>query len=193
MKKSLQASFLGLFLIGGVALGAPPNFVFILADDCSYRDMELYGGPAKTPHMNLLAKQGMKFNRCYQSAPMCSPTRHALYTGLYPVKSGAYPNHTRAYPNVRSIVHHLKPLGYRVVQTGKTHINPPEVFPFERPQPNGKNPNMEKIGELFAETAAGGAPSPLSPPIADATAMTTRSTRAPAPMNALLTRTPRFI
>ena len=131
MKKSLQASFLGLFLIGGVALGAPPNFVFILADDCSYRDMELYGGPAKTPHMNLLAKQGMKFNRCYQSAPMCSPTRHALYTGLYPVRSGAYPNHAQAYANVKSIPHYLKPAGYRVALAGKTHIAPISVFPFE--------------------------------------------------------------
>ena len=96
-----------------------PNFVFILADDCSYRDLELYGGPARTPHINKLAQQGMKFNRCYLSAPMCSPTRHALYTGLYPVKNGAHPNHARAYENVKSIPHYLKQQNYRVALSGK--------------------------------------------------------------------------
>lgn len=110
---------------------AKPSFVFILADDCSYRDLELYGGPAVTPHINALARSGMTFSRCYQSAPMCSPTRHALYTGLYPVKNGAYPNHARAYANVRSIPHYLQPAGYRVALAGKTHVSPDSVFPFE--------------------------------------------------------------
>ena len=108
-----------------------PNFVFILADDCSYRDLELYGGPAHTPHINQLAKEGMTFRRCYQAAPMCSPTRHALYTGMYPVKNGAHPNHAKAYANVRSIAHYLKDDGYRVALAGKTHIAPKRVFPFE--------------------------------------------------------------
>ena len=134
-----------------------PNMVFIIADDCTFRDIGCYGGQAKTPNIDKLAKQGMRFTRCFQAAPMCSPTRHNIYTGLYPVKSGAWPNHTRAYPHVKSIVHHLKPLGYRVTQTGKTHINPREVFPFEN-FGGGKNPDMEYIDRLFAETAKGGKP-----------------------------------
>ena len=135
---------------------AKPNMVFIIADDCTFRDIGCYGGQAKTPNIDKLAKQGMRFTRCFQAAPMCSPTRHNIYTGLYPVKSGAWPNHTRAYPHVKSIVHHLKPLGYRVTQTGKTHINPREVFPFENF--GGKNPDMKYIDRLFAETAKGGKP-----------------------------------
>ena len=134
-----------------------PNMVFIIADDCTFRDIGCYGGQAKTPNIDKLAKQGMRFTRCFQAAPMCSPTRHNIYTGLYPVKSGAWPNHTRAYPHVKSIVHHLKPLGYRVTQTGKTHINPREVFPFEN-FGGGKNPDMKYIDRLFAETAKGGKP-----------------------------------
>ena len=130
--------------------------VFIIADDCTFRDIGCYGGQAKTPNIDKLAKQGMRFTRCFQAAPMCSPTRHNIYTGLYPVKSGAWPNHTRAYPHVKSIVHHLKPLGYRVTQTGKTHINPRTVFPFENF--GGKNPDMKYIDRLFAETAKGGKP-----------------------------------
>ena len=120
-----------------------PNFVFILADDCSYRDLELYGGPARTPHLNKLAREGMKFNRCYQAAPMCSPTRHALYTGIYPVKNGAHPNHARAYPKVKSIAHYLGDEGYQVVLSGKRHISPKSVFPFtylkEFADPTGKD------------------------------------------------------
>ena len=108
-----------------------PNFIFFLADDCSYLDMEIYGGPAKTPFINQLAQSGMTFNRCYQSASMCSPTRHSLYTGLYPVKSGAHPNHAQAYENVKSIPHFLSKSGYRVALAGKSHIEPESVFPFE--------------------------------------------------------------
>ena len=108
-----------------------PNIVFILADDCSYLDMELYGGPAKTPHINKLAKTGMTFSRCYQSSPMCSPTRHALYTGIHPVKNGAYPNHGRAYENIKSVPHYLSRANYQVILAGKRHIEPVSVFPFQ--------------------------------------------------------------
>lgn len=109
-----------------------PNIVFILADDATNWDIGCYGSKnSKTPNIDKLAEEGIKFNRCYQASPMCSPTRHNIYTGLYPVKSGAYPNHTNAYPDTKSIVHYLKPLGYRVVFTGKRHIGSKEVFPFE--------------------------------------------------------------
>jgi len=64
-----------------------PNIVLMIADDCTYLDMEVYGGQAKTPTLNKLAKEGLTFNRCFQTAPMCSPTRHNIYTGLYPVRS----------------------------------------------------------------------------------------------------------
>lgn len=123
----------GIAILTCQALAAenPPNIVFVLADDCSYRDMALYGGPAKTPFINRLAKEGMVFDRCYQAAPMCSPTRHSLYTGLYPVKNGAHPNHARAYENIKSIPHYLSVVGYRVALAGKTHIEPKSIFPFE--------------------------------------------------------------
>ena len=62
---------------------------------------------------------------------MCSPTRHNLYTGCWPVKTGAYPNHTFAKDGTNSVVQHLKPAGYRVALIGKSHVNPESVFPFE--------------------------------------------------------------
>ncbi len=133
-----------------------PNLVFIIADDCTFRDIGCYGGQARTPNIDRLATEGMKFNRCFQSAPMCSPTRHNIYTGLYPVKSGAYPNHTYAKAGTKSIVHYLKPLGYRVALSGKRHIAPVDVFPFE--YSGKKNPDMDVIDELFEQCKAAGTP-----------------------------------
>ncbi len=131
-----------------------PNFLFIIADDCTFTDLEVYGGQAKTPHLNKLASEGMLFTKCFQAAPMCSPTRHCLYTGLYPVKSGAHPNHTFVKRGTQSIAHYLKSAGYRVALSGKTHINPPESFPFEYSNAKGKgggggNPDMSEIDAIF--------------------------------------------
>ncbi|WP_319503396.1 sulfatase [uncultured Draconibacterium sp.] len=115
-----------------VASGQKPNIVFILADDCTNWDIACYGSvDSKTPNIDKLASEGMLFTRCYEAAPMCSPTRHNIFTGLYPVKTGAYPNHTNAYQGTESIVQYLTPLGYRVALSGKRHIGPETVFPFE--------------------------------------------------------------
>ena len=134
----MKSILLALFLCATAS--AAPNLLLIIADDCTHRDMELYGGQAKTPHLNKLAEEGMKLTRCFQAAPMCSPTRHCLYTGLYPVKSGAYPNHTMAYDWVKSIAHYLQPAGYGTHLSGKTHIKPASVFPFEYSGSNNPDP-----------------------------------------------------
>jgi len=119
-------------LIAASAKAKPPNFVVFLADDFSFNDLGCWGSPdAKTPHLDKLASQGVKLKRCYTAAPTCSPTRAALYTGLYPVKNGAHPNHSSVKPGTKSLPHYLKPLGYRVGIVGKTMIRPLESFPFD--------------------------------------------------------------
>ena len=133
---------------------AQPNLLLIIADDCTYRDLEVYGGQAKTPHLNKLASEGMKFTRCFQAEPMCSPTRHCLYTGIYPVKSGAYPNHTMAYDWVKSIATYLQPAGYTTHLSGKTHINPKSVFPFEYSgRAKDGNPDPAVFGSVLKSSA----------------------------------------
>lgn len=137
-----------------------PNLLFIIADDCTFRDIACYGGQAYTPNIDKLATEGMRFTRCFQAAPMCSPTRHNIYTGLYPVKSGAYPNHTFAKAGTNSVVQYLNKIGYRVALSGKKHIGPKEVFPFEYLKP-GKvknNPNFEAIDNLMKESKLSGKP-----------------------------------
>jgi len=141
--------FLRFMGIGAVALVMPrrveaadkgsPNFVLVVADDLSWHDIGCYGNKdVRTPNLDKLAAQGLKFNRFYAPAPMCAPLRQALYTGIYPVKNGAYPNHSRVKPDIKSIPHYLKPLGYRVGLVGKTHFGPAECFPFEYPK-SGKS------------------------------------------------------
>jgi N-sulfoglucosamine sulfohydrolase len=155
-----------LFFLGVcISWAAKPNIVLIIADDATHRDLEVYGGQAKTPHLNSLVEESLKFNQCFQAAPMCSPTRHNLYTGIYPVKSGAYPNHTFVKDGVDSLPVYLKPLGYRVALSGKTHINPREAFPFEysdAPSPDGGNKNGDidfaAIEKLFKECSKDATP-----------------------------------
>lgn len=125
-----------------------PNFLFIIADDCTHRDIGCYGGQALTPNIDRLATQGMRFTQCFQATPMCSPTRHNIYTGIYPVKSGAYPNHTFVKDGTQSVVQYLKPHGYRVALSGKKHISPREAFPFEYSGAN--NPDLKAIEALFS-------------------------------------------
>lgn len=143
-----------LILSASVALGATtlsfaqqavqPNFLLFIADDCSHYDLGCYGSvDSKTPNIDNFAAQGMRFTQAYQAVPMSSPTRHNLYTGLWPVRSGAYPNHTCADKGTLSVVQHLHPLGYKVALIGKSHIAPKSVFPFDTYVPAFKNGELD--------------------------------------------------
>ena len=71
---------------GGAGTTRPPNILFILADDVGQEVLECYGGSSyHTPHIDSLARDGMKFHHAY-SMPLCYPTRIALMTGRYRVR-----------------------------------------------------------------------------------------------------------
>ena len=70
--------------LGPVFAESKPNIVFILADDMGYGDLGCYGHPvAKTPNIDQLARDGVRFTQAYSNGPECSPTRTALLTGRY--------------------------------------------------------------------------------------------------------------
>lgn len=109
-----------------------PNVLIIMADDCTFSDLPVYGGTnAKTPNIDRLASQGLLFERAYVTSAMCQPCRAELYTGLFPMRNGCAWNHSKSRPDVTSMPHHLGALGYRVGLSGKVHVAPPEVFSFE--------------------------------------------------------------
>lgn len=108
---------------------ARPNIMFILADDLGFSDLGCYGSEIETPHLDALAKGGLRFTQFYNTA-RCWPTRGALLTGYY-----AQQIHRDALPDVpggalgvrqpwaRLLPDFLKPAGYHSYMTGKWHID----------------------------------------------------------------------
>lgn len=113
--------------------GDKPNFIIIMADDLDVQQLSCYGGKnLETKHIDRVASEGLKFNSMIASEAMCIPTRASLLTGLYPARHGAYQNHKAVNANLKSVVHYLGDLGYRVGLTGKNHMTKPKsIFPFD--------------------------------------------------------------
>ena len=110
-----------------------PNFLIIMADDCTYSDLPLYGGQnALTPNLDKLARRGLTFDRAFVSSAMCQVCRAELFTGRYPLANGCCWNHSASRPETKSLPHLLRPLGYRVGIAGKVHVEPATAFPFDR-------------------------------------------------------------
>jgi arylsulfatase A-like enzyme len=80
-----------LFFGGSISFAqqTKPNILFILTDDLGYTDLGAYGNPYnETPHLDSLAKQGIKFLQAYSASPVCSPSRVAMLTGKHPARVG---------------------------------------------------------------------------------------------------------
>ena len=91
MSNLMMKTFLAFFACIALCMLAAdkPNIVFILADDMGYGDLGCYGHPrAKTPVIDQLAKEGVKFTQHYSNGTECSPTRTAFLTGRYPQRAG---------------------------------------------------------------------------------------------------------
>ncbi len=126
-----------------------PNILLFIADDMTYSDAGALGNPVvHTPNIDRLAASGVTFTHMFTGSAMCSPTRHMLYNGRYPVRSGAWPNHARAYEGTRSMAHYLTDLGYRVGLAGKFHVAPQASYPFE--EVGGRELDYDRIGEFIA-------------------------------------------
>ncbi|MER6851781.1 sulfatase-like hydrolase/transferase [Streptomyces flaveolus] len=105
-----------------------PNILFILGDDLGWADLSSYGAPhIRTPNLDRLAAQGVRFTDAYSGSATCSPTRFSLYTGRYPgrTKGGlAEPigNRTQGLdPNHPTLASLLKKAGYATALIGKWH------------------------------------------------------------------------
>jgi len=112
--------------------GRKPNFLIVIADDVTHTDIGCYGGTnVKTPNIDALAEESLKFNYAYLAMSMCAPCRQELYSGLYPMHSGAAWNHSQSKPGTKSVCHYLRKLGYRVGLAGKHHCSPRESYRFD--------------------------------------------------------------
>jgi arylsulfatase A len=110
----------------------PPNLVIIFADDLGYGDLGTYGHPTiRTPNLDRMAAEGMKFTQFYSAASVCTPSRAALLTGRLPIRSGMASDGRRVlFPDSRlglpadevTIAEALKDQGYATAAIGKWHL-----------------------------------------------------------------------
>ncbi|MEM1297503.1 MAG: sulfatase-like hydrolase/transferase, partial [Verrucomicrobiota bacterium] len=132
--KPLFALLLALAFIE-TAISTPPNVVFILADDLGYGDLGCYGAPdIKTPNLNRLATEGIRFTDFYANGAVCSPTRIAFLTGRYQQRFGMdnalyYQEMGRGLPaDGETLPAKLRTAGYATGLSGKWHLG----YDFER-------------------------------------------------------------
>ncbi|MGC8791870.1 MAG: sulfatase family protein, partial [Bryobacteraceae bacterium] len=119
-----------------------PNFVIILADDLGYGELGCYGHPSfQTPHLDRMAREGVRFTDFYVPMPFCAPTRSSLLTGRYPFRTGVTGNpapdagiNDLGLPASEiTFAQALQPLGYVSLCIGKWHLgHTPEFLPRKR-------------------------------------------------------------
>lgn len=126
---------------------APPNIVLIVMDDLGYggfpayqQDFPQWHTPVQAPHLDTLARTGMRFTRYTNASPVCSPTRVSLLTGLYPQRLGITKQLPLATslrgipPQVDTLPEVLRRRGYRTAHFGKWHVGDvsPQALPAEQ-------------------------------------------------------------
>ena len=162
---SIALAFFPLHDSSSTEVARRPNIVIIYADDLGYGDLGCYGHPSiRTPNLDRMAAEGMRFTDFYSAGEVCTPSRAALLTGRYPVRSGMCHDQFRVLRN-RSKGHLpaseitlpelLKERGYRTALVGKWHLGNwavnPEGHParhgfdevFSIPHSNDMDPNAE--------------------------------------------------
>ena len=139
IRKLLVAIVLSAMLVGPcrMAWAAPKNVVVIVADDLG-RQLGCYGDKvARTPHLDSLAADGTRFDWAFCTTSSCSPSRSVILTGLQNHTNGQYGlQHATHNFSTRSFVKSLPMLlaqaGYRTCSIGKVHVQPEELYRFDR-------------------------------------------------------------
>ncbi|MEY2880293.1 MAG: hypothetical protein RLZZ15_2673 [Verrucomicrobiota bacterium] len=131
LRRSLAAAALAALAAHAFAAApAPrPNIVVLLCDDLGYGDLGCFANPTiRTPHLDQLARDGVRFTDCYSASPVCSPSRAGLMTGRNPNRLGIrdwIPPQSGIFlrPAEITVAQLLKKSGYRTFHAGKWHLN----------------------------------------------------------------------
>lgn len=131
MIKHLQLTFVALALALASSVWAKPNVVLIMADDFGVGSINAYGAPKKlvrTPRLNRMAEQGMRFTNANTPGSICSPTRYGMLTGRYAWR-GALPfgvvnvfDPMLVETDRMTLPKYFQKLGYQTAQIGKWHL-----------------------------------------------------------------------
>ncbi|MEK7753991.1 MAG: sulfatase-like hydrolase/transferase, partial [Acidobacteriota bacterium] len=137
-RRAFLAGAAGALASGHASAATPPNVIFIYCDDLGYGDLGCYGSPLRTPNLDRMAREGMRFTQFYSANPVCSPSRAALMTGRYPTRVGVprvlFPKDTTGLPDSEiTIAQTLKTRGYKTMCVGKWHLGHlPQYLPTNR-------------------------------------------------------------
>lgn len=129
-----------------------PNFIIFVADDMSWDDCGPYGNPnVKTPNLDRLAREGMRFERAFLTTASCSPSRASLVTGRYPHSTGAGELHMPLPASQQLFTTPLREAGYYTAAAGKWHLGPKSTQQLDRVMegggPNGMADWMKVLRE----------------------------------------------
>jgi N-sulfoglucosamine sulfohydrolase len=114
-----------------------PNIVLIVSDDHGLDAVGCYGNPIiKTPNLDGLAREGVRFTNAFCTTASCSASRSVILTGMYNHANGQYGHqhsyhHFVSFPNIKSLPVLLTEAGYRTGRIGKYHVAPEEVYKFD--------------------------------------------------------------
>ncbi len=154
----MSYGLVGCLLTLGVvhAESSRPNILLITSED-NGPELGCYGDPyAKTPHLDALARQGIRFDRAFVTQAGCSQSRASILTGLYPHQNGQIGLATWKFRMYRddtpNMVRSLKGVGYRTGIIGKLHVNPASAFPFDTKELTSSNFGRKKLA-AYAEHA----------------------------------------
>jgi len=134
----LLVLFVALAMLATPARAAGRNVVFFVADDHGSEAIGAYGNRVvKTPSLDQLAAEGVRFTHAFATTASCSASRSVLLTGVHNHRNGQYGHeheyhHFSAFPNVRSLPVLLAEAGYRTARGGKFHVAPESVFRFQQ-------------------------------------------------------------
>lgn len=138
---------------------AKRNVLLYISDDQGANDAGCYGNPwVKTPGLDALAKEGVRFTHGFCTTPSCSPSRSVLLTGMHNHATGQYglahaKHHFVSFDDVKSLPNLLGGAGYRTLNAGKYHTQPESAYHFQEYIPVSSPVEMaEKCRPLIEST-----------------------------------------
>lgn len=137
----------------------PPDIVLIVSDDHGTDALGCYGNKViQTPHLDMLASDGVLFTNAFCTSASCSPSRSVILTGLHGHANGMYGlehsiHHQQSFDHAKSLPVFLSEAGYRTARVGKFHVAPEEVYRFDEVLSRGEANQVITIGRSPVEMA----------------------------------------